>query len=92
MSWSPEIEEIARRKRLALELGGAEAVERQHSSGRLTIRERIDRLVDSGSFHETGPQAGFTETDDNGNAVAFEPANYVLGTARIDGRPCVVGG
>ena len=55
MSWRAEVDEIERRKRLALELGGADAIERQHQSGRLTIRERIERLVDSGSFHETFP-------------------------------------
>ena len=92
MSWRPEVDEIERRKRLARELGGAEAIERQHASGRLTIRERIDRLVDPGSFHETGPQAGFAEVGEDGATTSFEPANYVLGVGRIDGRPCVVGG
>jgi methylmalonyl-CoA decarboxylase subunit alpha len=92
MSWRPEIDEIERRKRLARELGGAEAVARQHQSGRLTIRERIERLVDPGSFHETGPHAGHAEVGEDGCTASFDPANYVLGTARIDGRPCVVGG
>ena len=92
MSWRPEADEIERRKRLARELGGAEAVARQHASGRLTIRERIERLVDPASFHETGPHAGGAERDENGNVTSFDPANYVLGTARIEGRPCVVGG
>ncbi|HEX2465725.1 MAG TPA: carboxyl transferase domain-containing protein [Thermoanaerobaculia bacterium] len=92
MSWRPEVDEIERRKRLAQELGGAEAVERQHASGRLTIRERVERLVDPGSFHETGPHAGFAELDEQGKTTSFEPANYVLGVGRIDGRPCVVGG
>ena len=92
MSWRPEVEEIARRKRLALEMGGVEAVARQHAAGRLTVRERIERLVDPGSFHETGPQAGAAEEAEGGTTAAFDPANYVLGVARIEGRPCVVGG
>ncbi|HVR29188.1 MAG TPA: carboxyl transferase domain-containing protein, partial [Thermoanaerobaculia bacterium] len=70
----------------------AEAVARQHASGRLTIRERVERLLDPGSFHEIGPQAGFAEYGEDGSTSSFDPANYVLGVGRIDGRPCVVGG
>ena len=39
---------------MAREMGGADKVKRQHDGGRLTVRERIDRLVDRGSFHEVG--------------------------------------
>ena len=92
MSWRDEVEGIEARRRLAAQLGGAEAVARQHERGRLTVRERIARLADAGSFREQGALAGHTETDAQGRLRAFTPANYVLGIARIDGRPCVVGG
>lgn len=92
MSWKPETDEIERRRALAREMGGAEAVAKQHERGRLTVRERIDRLADAGSFHEHGPLAGHAERDTEGNLVAFSPANYVLGFARVDGRPVVMGG
>jgi acetyl-CoA carboxylase carboxyltransferase component len=92
MSWEREVRGIEARRAAALEQGGAEAVARQHAQGRLTIRERIDALVDPGSFRETGPLAGSSERDANGELVAFSPANYVLGFARLDGRPLVVGG
>jgi acetyl-CoA carboxylase carboxyltransferase component len=92
MSWKPEAEEIARRRKLALEHGGADAVARQHQAGRLAIRERIDRLIDAGTFREQGPIAGHAETDEHGQLLSFTPANYVLGIAKLDGRPCVVGG
>jgi len=92
MSWKPEVEGIEARRKAALEMGGAEAVERQHAKGRLTVRERIGTLGDAGSFREQGPMAGYGETDDEGRLVAFTPANYVLGTVDVDGRPCVVGG
>ena len=92
MSWKPEADEIARRRELALALGGKEAIEKQHARGRLTIRERVDGLLDVGSFYEQGPQAGYGERDENGELVAFTPANYILGLGKLDGRPCVVGG
>jgi acetyl-CoA carboxylase carboxyltransferase component len=81
-----------RARKLAQEHGGAEAVERQHAQGRLTIRERIGRLVDAGSFREQGPIAGHSEREEDGSLRSFAPANYVLGFGRIDGRSCVVGG
>ena len=46
------IEQLAKLKQEALQPGSAAAVERQHSRGKLTARERIDRLVDPGSFVE----------------------------------------
>jgi len=58
MTWEPEIEELKRRQQLARQMGGAENVERQHKAGRLTVRERIERLLDASSFHETGALAG----------------------------------
>jgi acetyl-CoA carboxylase carboxyltransferase component len=92
MSWEEEVRGIEERRRLALEQGGKEAVERQHAAGRLTIRERIDSLVDPGSFREQGPISGHSERDADGKLISFTAANYVLGLARIEGRPVVVGG
>jgi acetyl-CoA carboxylase carboxyltransferase component len=92
MSWKPEVDEIQRRRELAREQGGAEAVERQHARGRLTVRERIDALVDAGSFGEIGAIAGRSERDEDRRLRSFTPAGVVTGTARIDGRRCVVCG
>ena len=50
MSWKPEVDEIKKRRELALAQGGADAVAKQHSQNRLTIRERVDQLLDEGSF------------------------------------------
>ena len=52
MTWQREVDGIEQRKRLAQEHGGADAVARQHTQGRLTIRERITGLVDADSFRE----------------------------------------
>ena len=92
MSWEREVEEIERRRARAAELGGPAAVARQRGQGRLTVRERIDALLDPGSWREQGPTAGYAEVDEAGRAVGFEPANFVLGLGSIDGRRCAVGG
>ena len=91
MVWEPEIEELKRRMELARQMGGPANVRRQHEGGKLTVRERIERLLDPGSFHETGALAGVA-TYENGNLAALRPANFVMGTGRIDGRRVVVGG
>jgi acetyl-CoA carboxylase carboxyltransferase component len=90
MSWKPETDEIAERRRLAEQQGGKDAVKLQHDKGRLTIRERIDALLDKGSFEEVGAGAG--SAGENGEADDFTPANFVLGFGKIDGRRCVIGG
>ncbi|MFV0525546.1 MAG: acyl-CoA carboxylase subunit beta [Acidimicrobiales bacterium] len=76
----------------AAALGGAEAVARHHDKGRLTVRERIDRLADPASFREIGRLAGTGRYDELGRLVDVMPSNVVLGEVRIDGRPAVVTG
>lgn len=90
-SWQPEIDELQRRLELARAMGGPDNVLRQHKAGRLTVRERVDRLLDPGSFHETGALAG-AATYEGDRLVAIRPANFVMGTGRIAGRRVVVGG
>jgi acetyl-CoA carboxylase carboxyltransferase component len=92
VSWKPEVDEIERRRAQAREHGGAEAVAMQHAAGKLALRERIDALVDAGSFREYGRIAGRSEPGEDGRPGAFTPANVVVGVARLGGRPCVVAG
>ncbi|MBR1222681.1 methylmalonyl-CoA carboxyltransferase [Bradyrhizobium sp. U87765 SZCCT0131] len=92
MNWKPELDELTRRQAFAQQMGGAGKVRRQHDAGRLTVRERIDRLLDAGSFHEIGAIAGSGEYDDNGDLVDLTPANCVFGRGRVDGRTVVVVG
>lgn len=92
MSWEKEADDIKKRRAMAKGHGGAEAVERHHAKGELTVRERIDGLIDPDSFQEQGEGAGKAEYDDEGNLVGFSPANYVLGFAELDGRRITVGG
>ena len=92
MGWEPELEELARRNDLARRMGGAEKVARHRAQGKLTVRERIDALLDAGTFHEIGALTGRATYDDDGNLVDVTPANFVMGRGRVDGRPVVVGG
>ncbi|TML79438.1 MAG: acyl-CoA carboxylase subunit beta [Actinobacteria bacterium] len=52
-----KIDELIKRKDHALHAASAEAVKKQHDRGKLTARERIDLLVDPGSFVETDRMA-----------------------------------
>ncbi len=73
-------------------MGGVDKVKRQHDQGRLTVRERIDKLIDKGSFHEIGTVSGIGEYDSSGDLKKLTPANCVFGRARVDGRTVVVVG
>ncbi len=92
MNWKPELDELARREAFAREMGGVEKVKRQRDQGRLTVRERIDKLIDQKSFHEIGAIAGIGEYDEHGELKQLTPANCVFGRGKIDGRPVVVVG
>ena len=91
MSWEKEVEEIRRRVGLAKEMGGADNIKRQHDGGKLTVRERIERLLDAGTFHEYGALAGAPKYEGE-TLASIMPANFVGGTGRINGRRVVVGG
>ena len=92
MTWTPELEELRQREAFARQMGGPEKVQRQHDGGRLTIRERIDGVVDAQIFHEIGAIAGKAEYDEHGNLVELVSSNSVMGRAEVDGRPVVVVG
>ncbi len=92
MSWDKEISELNLRSSLSDKMGGEDKVARQHEFGKLTIRERVDHIVDKGSFHEIGKLAGVGQYDEEGDLKDFMPSNFVFGTAEIDGRPIIVSG
>ena len=92
MSWKKEIKEISLRKKLALGQGGKEAIDLQHAKGRLTLRERINLLLDDNSFEEVGKISGGIEHKDDGSIESFTPANFILGFGEIDKKKVVIGG
>jgi acetyl-CoA carboxylase carboxyltransferase component len=92
MSWEPEVQEIARRRALAARMGGPENVERHHQAGKLTVRERIARVLDPSSFREIGVLTGAAKYDKDGNLMDVTPSNIVMGMGRINDRRVVVSG
>src|SRR5215468_3877878 len=67
--------------------GGAKSIESQHDKGRLTARERIQRLVDPGSFFELGIYAAFGMYEEWGGAPA---AGVITGLGRIHTRMVMI--
>jgi acetyl-CoA carboxylase carboxyltransferase component len=70
--------------------GGEEKIALQHERGKLTARERIDLLVDPGTFVELGIHAGphFSQRAMEGREA---PADGVItGWGDVDGRPCAI--
>lgn len=76
------VADLEERRARALAMGGPERVKRHHESGRLTARERIDKLVDDGSWLELGLLA---EPELRRPELAAADA-VVTGFARINGR------
>jgi acetyl-CoA/propionyl-CoA carboxylase carboxyl transferase subunit len=80
------VEEL-REKRREAELGGGEArIESQHEKGKMTARERIDFLVDEGSFNEVDPFVEHRSTNFGMEDKKFPGDAVVTGYADIDGR------
>jgi len=69
----------ARRAKIR-EMGGEKRIARQHGRGKMTARERIDALVDEGSFMELGIQASEYETPN------IPADGVVTGVGKVDGR------
>ncbi|MGF6781155.1 carboxyl transferase domain-containing protein [Paraburkholderia sp. GAS334] len=88
--WVDDLHELAQRRAIARELGGDEQVARHHAQGKLTARERIDHLLDPGSFAEIGMLAGTVKYDADRKREHFTPSNAVVGIGKIDARRTVV--
>ena len=81
------LEKLAANRRENLEGGGADRIERQHQLGKLTARERIERLADPGTFEEIG---SLVREFRFGLAEVAKPSpsdGVVMGLARVKGRP-----
>lgn len=87
MPFNDMLDEFDRRKSKALAMGGAEKVAKRKAEGHLNARERLDRLLDAGSFHESGLFA----TSNRPDARERTPADgKIAGFGSLDGRPVAV--
>jgi acetyl-CoA carboxylase carboxyltransferase component len=78
--WGPALEDLAHRRAAARAMGGAERLAKRYAKGQLDARQRVDYLLDPGSFHEIGTLVGDVPAD-----------GIVAGAGTIDGRPVMVG-
>src|SRR5689334_19856779 len=75
------------KKRAAVQLGGGtDRIEKQHKNGKLTARERVERLADPGSFQEIGLFARHACTLFGMTDKEMPADGVVTGCATIDGR------
>lgn len=82
-----KLDEIHRKNLLG---GGREHIDRQHSRGKLTARERIDCLLDPGTFSELGACVNTTGKRIDGRESDAPCDGAVCGTGKVDGRPVAV--
>lgn len=92
MSWENDISELRRRQTLAREMGGEERVTKHRALGKLTVRERVDQLLDAGTFQEIGSITGSASYGPDGGMKEFIPVPFIFGRGLIEGRPVVVAG
>ncbi|MBS1875266.1 MAG: acyl-CoA carboxylase subunit beta [Acidobacteria bacterium] len=86
MAIEEKIQQLKEKKAKLFEAGGKDRVDKQHQTGKLTARERVERLVDPSSFQEVGLFAKHRATL-FGMAGKDLPADGVLtGAATVDGR------
>ncbi len=86
--WEKMLNELEERRSFGRRMGGPEKIDKHNRAGRLDARQRIDALVDDGSFLELGTLVGGVA---RGDLPAVPADALVAGMAKIDGRPVLVG-
>src|ERR1700716_181848 len=86
MKLEEKIAELKRRDQLAEEGGGTQRRQRQHKEGKMSARERIDFLLDEGTFQETDKLVTHRSTDFGMAGQKYYGDGFVTGYGRIEGR------
>ncbi len=86
MKLEEKLQELKRRDGLAEAGGGADRRERQHKAGKMSARERIEFLLDEGTFEETDKLVTHRCTDFGMDEQKFFGDGFVTGYGRIEGR------
>src|SRR5467141_2073837 len=87
MSPDEGLEELSRRNQQADAAGGPERIERQHKAGKKTARERLEILLDKGSFAEVDRFVLHQSNDFGMDAQRIPGDGVVTGSGRVHGRP-----
>lgn len=82
-----KIDDLYDRRREAELGGGDERIQKQHDKGKLTARERIDLLVDPGTFVELNPFMEHRSTDFGLEQTKYPGDGVVTGYGKVNGRP-----
>src|SRR5262250_1167320 len=86
MDIEQKLQELKRRDQLAQEGGGKERSERQHKAGKMSARERIDFLLDEGTFEETDRFVTHRANDFGLSEQKYYGDGFITGYGRIEGR------
>src|SRR5882672_5407388 len=86
MDLQQKLEELKKRSRLAEDGGGAQRREKQHKEGKMSARERIDFLLDDGTFEETDKLVTHRSHDFGMEEQKTYGDGFVTGHGRIEGR------
>ncbi len=84
------VEDLHDRRAKAKLGGGEEKIALQHERGKLTARERIDLLVDPGTFVELGIQAGPHSSQRSMEGKEAPADGVITGWGNVEGRPCCI--
>lgn len=84
------IKNLENAKAKNLMMGGSEAITKQKSQGKLTVRERIELLADPGTFLEFGLLATHAPSNQSLSGKTTPCDGVVTGTCLIEGRPVAV--
>jgi propionyl-CoA carboxylase beta chain len=86
MNLEQKLQELKRRDQLAEQGGGRERRERQHKEGKMSARERIEFLLDEGTFEETDRLVTHRANDFGMAEQKYYGDGFITGYGRIDGR------
>ena len=79
--WGPTLADLSQRRTTSRAMGGEERLAKRHARGLMDARQRVEHLLDPGTFREIGTLVG----------EAIPSDGIVAGAGRIDGRPVMVG-
>ena len=86
MRLEQKLAELKKRDQLAEEGGGAQRRERQHKEGKMSARERVEFLLDEGTFEETDKLVTHRSHDFGMEDQKFYGDGFITGYGRVEGR------